>query len=182
MRHTVATVLFLLLALFATAARSADTPLDQLFRQLTATSDPAEGDRIARAIWDVWNRAPDDVTGELVDRGLAALYDLDTYTALAAFNAVIEREPHYAEGWNKRATAYYVIGAFDASIADIARVLQIEPRHFGALATLGMAFDAMGERQLALRAYRGALQINPYLDDVHERADTLQREILAGRT
>ncbi|MGE0260589.1 MAG: hypothetical protein AB7T18_17740 [Alphaproteobacteria bacterium] len=181
MRHALAIFAILLALSAGPAGHAAETRLDDLFRRLAQTHDPAEGDRIARAIWDVWNRAPDEVTGDLMDRGQSALYDLDTDTALAAFNAVVEREPHYAEGWNKRATVYYVIGNFDASIADIARVLQIEPRHFGALAGLGMAYDALNDRRMALRAYRAALQINPYLDDVRERADTLEREILAGQ-
>lgn len=181
MRHAFA-ALFLLLALLAgTDAPAAEAHLDRLFRQLAETRDPVDGDRIAMAIWDIWNRPPDEVTRELLERGQTALYSLDVETAFAAFDAVVEREPHYAEGWNKRATLYYVMGEFDASIADIARVLQIEPRHFGALAGLGMAYDALQDAPMALRAYRAALTINPYLDDVRDRAETLERAIAAGQ-
>ena len=180
MRHAFA-ALVLLLALIAGSAWATDSRLDHLFQQLGQAQDAAEGDRIAMAIVDIWNRPADEVTRELLEHGQSALFELDTKTALAAFDASIEREPNYAEGWNKRATLYYVMGEFDASIADIVQALRLEPRHFGALAGLGMVYDAQAHQQHALHAYRAALTINPYLNDVRKRAETLEREIAASR-
>ena len=125
-------------------------------------------------IWVLWNRADDPETEHLLTEGRAAMEKLEFETALARFNAVIKREPDFAEGWNKRATLYYVMGEFRNSIEDIREVLVREPRHFGALAGLGMNYEALGDDMAALNAWRRALRANPHLQDARTRIKVLE--------
>ncbi len=107
-------------------------------------------------------------------RGGRRWSDSISNTALTRFNAVIAHEPKFAEGWNKRATLYYVMGEYRASIKDIHEVLALEPRHFGALAGLGMNEEALGDDRRALDAWRRALKVNPFLEDAQARVKALE--------
>lgn len=159
------------------AGSSTSASLDRLFGALQATSDPDEANRLTGLIWLIWNHAEDPETDRLMTDGRIAMERLDFETALARFTAVIEREPDFAEGWNKRATLYYVMGRFRDSIRDIDRVLALEPRHFGALAGLGMNLEALGDDRRALDAWRRALKVNPYLQDARIRVKALETSL-----
>jgi tetratricopeptide (TPR) repeat protein len=148
--------------------------LDRLFAALYATTDTREATRLTTMIWGVWNEADDPETNRLLAEGRGAMQKLELETALARFNDVIARDPDFAEGWNKRATLYYVMGKFRASIKDIKEVLAREPRHFGALAGLGMNYEALGDDTAALSAWRRALKANPHLQDAAARIKVLE--------
>ncbi|HWE75032.1 MAG TPA: tetratricopeptide repeat protein [Stellaceae bacterium] len=101
--------------------------------------------------------------------------------ALKSFDALVARAPDFAEGRNKRATVEFLLGDYQASMADIAHTLKLEPRHFGALAALGQVELALGNnKEAALNAFNQALEIDPHLGDVAETADNLKKE-LAGK-
>lgn len=160
------------------AAESASSQaLDRLFDALKGAQDASEGNRLTSLIWQIWNHPEDPETGELMAEGRNALEKLDFYTALNRFDEVIKRAPEMAEGWNKRATVYYVMGDFESSIRDIQQVLRLEPRHFGALAGLGMNYDALGDKQQALNAWRRALDANPHLEDAPVRIRQLEKDL-----
>lgn len=151
--------------------------LDRLFAALHGTVDAEEANRLTSLIWIVWNHAEDPETDRLLTEGNSALERLELETALVRFNAVIERDPEFVEGWNKRATLYYVMGKYRASIDDIQEVLAREPRHFGALAGLGMNYEALGYDRRALNAWRRALKVNPHLSDARVRIKALQTSL-----
>ena len=122
--HTIFIAVFLALAaLPASAGSKTASSLDRLFGALHATTDPDEANRLTGLIWVIWNHAEDPETDRLMTEGREAMERLDFDTALARFTAVVEREPNFAEGWNKRATLYYVMGRYRDSIGDIDRVL-----------------------------------------------------------
>jgi Flp pilus assembly protein TadD len=64
-------------------------------------------------------------------------------------------------------------------MADIARVLTLEPRHWGALAGLGMILDEMGREDEALDAFRASFALNPHQQDVKDAIARLETT-LAG--
>jgi tetratricopeptide (TPR) repeat protein len=76
---------------------------------------------------------------------------------------VIRKKPSFTEAWNKRATAYYLAGRYDESIADCKQVLERNPRHFGALSGLGQIYLALGDDARALAWFRRALAVDPNL-------------------
>ncbi|MBK19344.1 MAG: hypothetical protein CMM52_10975 [Rhodospirillaceae bacterium] len=112
--------------------------------------------------------------------GIGAMGASDGETALTAFNEITTRAPDYAEGWNKRATLFYLAGEHELSIADIKKTLDLEPRHFGALSGLGLVYMALGEERKALDAFEQALEIHPHMEgaDTHIRE---LRDIVKGR-
>jgi Flp pilus assembly protein TadD len=85
--------------------------------------------------------------------------------------------PDWAEGWNKRATVYFMRGDHASSLADIDRVLALEPRHFGALAGQGLIRMAQGNYREALSAFRKALRHNPFLKERFELIPMLERKV-----
>lgn len=167
--------------LFAAPAGMAEpgkaSTLDRLFAALHSAVDPEEANRLTSLIWIVWNHAEDPETDRLLTEGKSALERLEFKTALARFSAIIERDPEFVEGWNNRATLYYVMGEYRASIEDIEEVLAREPRHFGALAGLGMNYEALGYDRRALNAWRRALKVNPHLSDARVRIKALQTSL-----
>lgn len=169
---------FLFLAATASLADTTKTlTLDRLFSALHGASTADEANRLTSLIWVVWHQAEDPETNHLLGEGRVALEALDFKTARARFDAVIAREPNFAEGWNKRATLFYVMGEYRASIKDIHEVLAREPRHFGALAGLGMNYEALGDDRRALNAWRRALRVNPHLQDARTRVKALETSL-----
>jgi tetratricopeptide (TPR) repeat protein len=151
--------------------------LDELFDRLKSTKDEQEGEETVVEIWRVWLQSgtPDldekmERASRLMGAGLATL-------ALPALDDIVKRAPGWAEAWNKRATALYLGGEHDRSLADIERVLALEPRHFGALAGLGLIRIAKEEYREALAAYRRALAVNPFLKERHELIPALERKV-----
>ncbi len=151
--------------------------LDELFGRLKASKDEQEGKAAVAEIWRLWLRSgqPDldetmDQAARLIGAGLPAL-------ALPLLDGLIGRAPDWAEAWNKRATALYLMGEPDRSLADIERVLALEPRHFGALSGLGLIRMGRGEDRAALAAYRRALAVNPFLEERRELIPALERKV-----
>ena len=176
--HTIFIAVFLALAaLPASAGSKTASSLDRLFGALHATTDPDEANRLTGLIWVIWNHAEDPETDRLMTEGREAMERLDFDTALARFTAVVEREPNFAEGWNKRATLYYVMGRYRDSIGDIDRVLDLEPRHFGALSGMGMIYMELGDDEAAVRAMEEALAVNPHMPGVRQQLEALRKKL-----
>ena len=100
--------------------------------------------------------------------------------SLAIFNRIIAKAPDFAEGWNKRATVLYLLGDLEGSVRDIEATLALEPRHFGALAGLGLIYRAIEKPESALKAFEKVLEINPQSLGTHLQVKQLRKE-LKGR-
>ena len=128
---------FLLIGCFvfwasSTWADQNDPELDRLFSALLGVDDLAQGSRITEEIWQRWRQVDDTVIGDLFASGIIAMNAHDLGLALDSFDQVIQKAPEFAEGWNKRATVYYLMGEYNHSVRDIRQTLLLEPRHFGA--------------------------------------------------
>ncbi len=166
------------LALVGAAVRAGqdDPRLNPLFDKLKSGTDE-EARLTERQIWQIWVEHKNPEVARLMQHGMAALSEDDSQEALDTFGQVVRADKNFAEGWNKRATAEFIMGDFDASVADIERTLALEPRHFGALSGLGQIYLAMNKKALALKAMRAALAVDPHLDGVREKADELKKEL-----
>ncbi|MGH6919458.1 MAG: tetratricopeptide repeat protein, partial [Geminicoccaceae bacterium] len=148
-----------------------DLRLNHLFARLQATSSQAEAQAAQQQIWQIWIESDDSSASRLMQRGIQAMATRQHALALEYFDRLVERAPDFAEGWNKRATVYYLLQDYEASVLDIERTLELEPRHFGALSGLGMIYDAIGEPAAALRSYEAAVAINPHLGGTRQRIE-----------
>jgi tetratricopeptide (TPR) repeat protein len=101
----------------------------------------------------------------------------DLATALGIFSELIERAPTFSEAWNKRATAYYQLGDYEASMRDVSVVLELEPRHFAALSGMGLIYTELAADAPALRWFERALKVHPYLRGVPERVAQLRQRL-----
>ena len=159
----------------AVAAAEDTAKLDGLFERLKS-AQAAEAGRIETDIWIEWSKSGSPALDLLLQRGRDAMEMGDTAQAIAHFSAVIDHDPAFAEGWNGRATAYYQAGEFGPSLADIGRVLTLNPRHFGALVGLAAMLEESGNTEKALAAYRAAQDIHPHLDGVAEAIQRLEAQ------
>jgi len=151
--------------------------LDSLFGRLHETHDAREAEIIAGAIWKLWRRSGSPSADLLLVQGRKAINARAFPQALAIFDTVIELKPGFAEAWNERATTYFLMRRFDESLADIKKVLKLEPRHFGALAGRGMILQEMGKKRQALKAFRRALAIYPEMPGPKKAVKELGAEV-----
>ena len=171
-------VIFAVLTPSASAlADQSDKRLPSLFARLKVTKNDFEALSIENEIWGIWMESGDADVDALMERGVGAMNVGDFETALAAFNRVIEVKPKFAEGWNKRATLYYLMQRYDDSVQDIARTLELEPHHFGALSGLGLINGALGRYKVAIDAWEQALEVDPHLAGAKDRIKELRQKL-----
>ncbi len=150
--------------------------LSFLFKQLTSVIDPAEASTAEDCIWSLWmthrNASAERVLNLATDDIAARRFDI----ADTRLTRLLRSCPDFAEAWNKRATLYYMLGRDEESIADIRRVLQLEPRHFGALAGFGEICLEHGDREAALLGFHAALRLHPHLQEIIKTCRRIQNE------
>jgi tetratricopeptide (TPR) repeat protein len=150
--------------------------LEALFRRLASTDDAIEGDTIVDEIWRVWLQSGRSEIDAMMQQALSLLETGEPRAAMTLLDAIVVGAPDWAEGWNKRATVLYLIDEYDRSLADIDRVLALEPRHFGALAGRGLIHIAREDYRAALNDYRRAHAVNPFLKGAAEIIPSLERK------
>jgi tetratricopeptide (TPR) repeat protein len=139
------------------------TMLDTLFAKLQTATDPMAIQSLEGAIWEQWVLVPDGPQRELMMRGIAEMQQRQLKQSVETFSKLIEIAPELSEAWNKRATAYWLLGNFPASLNDICETVKREPRHFGAYSGLGMIRAEMGENGRAVAAFELARRYNPHI-------------------
>lgn len=163
------------------AADQNDPELPALFERLQQDLTPQEAAEVDRRIWILWLHSEDKTVNRLMAQGMVAMQRGALVRALERFNEIVEQAPDFAEGWNKRATVLYMMGRHRESVADVQSVLNLEPRHYGALSGLGMILVAIGREEEALEWLRRALEVNPYLDGVRLLADQIGERLKGKR-
>jgi tetratricopeptide (TPR) repeat protein len=147
--------------------------LDFLFGALKVAPDEASAKIVEDRIWAIWLASGGDTCNLLMSRVKVAV-DAEKYDlAIRLLDAIIELKPNYVEAWNRRATVYFLKKDYGDALADLAKVLTLEPRHFGALTGLGAIMQDLGDEKAALIAFRQALAIDPHLQGVGDKVKTL---------
>jgi len=151
--------------------------LNFLFGALKVAPDDTSAKAIEQRIWAQWMVSTSDTTNLLMSRARTALEAKDTDLAIELLDNIVKIRPDYVEGWNRRATIYYMKKDYGRSLADIREVLRREPRHFGALAGLGLILQDLGDDKRALEAYRRAIDVYPRLQRIPDVVKKLQEEV-----
>jgi Flp pilus assembly protein TadD len=136
--------------------------------------------RAEQAIWRIWSRSGDTETDRMFDAGVTQMQAGELREAVQTFGRVIGRKPEFAEGWNKRATVYFLMGEDDLSLRDCDEVLKRNPQHFGVLAGYGQIWLRKGDAERSLDYFERALALNPNMGGVADTVDAL-RKLLAER-
>jgi len=151
--------------------------LDFLFGALKAAPDEISAKHVDARIWAMWLQTPSDTAALLMSRAKAAADAKKLDVAVKLLDSLIRLRPDYTEAWNRRATIYYLQNDYVRSMQDIQQVLTREPRHFGALAGLGMIMQEIGDEKRALDAFRKALAVNPHMEKVQESVKSLTEKV-----
>jgi tetratricopeptide (TPR) repeat protein len=138
---------------------------DRLLGRL-GDADPQVRESAAQAMWRIWSRSGDPAIDSLFARGVEQMQRAAYEDALTVFNEIVARKPEFAEGWNKRATLYFLLDRNQESLRDCDEVLKRNPNHFGALSGAGQIHLRLDHPQLALEFFRRALKVNPNLDTI----------------
>ena len=153
--------------------------LDALLAELrTSSAEEARG--IQAEIYGIWQEPGSDSMRLLFIRAQTAMSEGRLGVAIDHLDDLVLLAPEFAEGWNARATAHYLAGAYMSSLDDIRETLKREPRHFGALSGRGLVYIAMGKHRLALDSFRQALSVHPHLPAAKRMVRELERRF--GRT
>lgn len=151
--------------------------LDRLFEALKVAPDDESAKYIENRIWAIWLASGSDTANLMMGRVKTAMEAKDFELAIRLLNAIIDMRPNFIEAWNRRATLYYMKKDFTRAIGDIREVLAREPRHFGALAGLGIILQEFGDDKRALDAFRRALAIHPHIERVPDMVKRLSDKI-----
>ena len=151
--------------------------LEFLMGALKAAPDVESAKHVESRIVAIWMRTPSDTAALLMGRARQAMDSGNAEVALKLFDAIIRLRPDYVEAWNKRATLYFMQNDYARSLADIREVLAREPRHFGALAGLGMIMRDVGNERAALAAFRQVLELHPHLGNIPDLVKTLTEKV-----
>ena len=143
--------------------------------------DPLVRGFVESAMWSVWSRSGHEEVDRLFATGVEQMGERRLDAAVETFTRIIERRPDFAEGWNKRATAYYLLGDYRRSLDDCHEVMARNPYHWGALSGYGMIYMQLDQPARALGYLEKALAVNPNLDQVAQTIEALKRLLLQRR-
>jgi len=154
--------------------------LPALFRQLRDSDDLVRA-LTENSIWQTWSRSGDAKVDALFKVGVEQMNQGRTEAAIDTFTEIIRRKPDFAEGWNKRATIYFLVGDYDKSLADCDEVIKRNPQHWGALAGYGQIYVQLDRPEDALTYFQRALAVNPNLQNVENMIQQLKQIVIEKR-
>ncbi|MBL8559279.1 MAG: tetratricopeptide repeat protein [Hyphomonadaceae bacterium] len=156
---------------------TADPALDELFKSLLTAPTAAEASALEEQVWQTWGQSGSATVDVLIERADAAEAAGDKALALSFVDQATSLTPSYAGAWYRRSILRYDADDRAGAIADIQETLKREPRHFGALAGLGLIYEDMGQEKAALEAYRRALEIHPFLETAKQGVARLEPKV-----
>ena len=159
-------------------ATPADLPA--LFKQLRDPDDLVRA-LTENSIWQVWSRSGDKQVDALFSAGVEQMNQGQAQAAIGTFTEIIRLKPDFAEGWNKRATIYFLVGEYDKSLSDCDEVIKRNPQHWGALSGYGQIYVQLDKPEQALVYFQRALTVNPNLQQVENMIQQLKQVVIEKR-
>lgn len=138
--------------------------LNALFDDLRRRDPLRDPDETMELIWSIWIDHRDARAAHRMVAAVEAISAGARDLAKPILDALVEEHPEWAEAWNKRATLAFIERRYNDSIADIARALELEPRHFGAILGFAQICLRHGRLNEAKAAFEVAMQLNPHIN------------------
>lgn len=151
--------------------------LEELYARLAKAKDVNEARGIVQAIERMWLVSGSDTADLLMSRAQEAIQKKNQRLARRMLDKIVDLQPEWSEGWSRRATLRFQNNDLDGAIADIGKVLAIEPRHFRALTGLGFIMKREGFNKQALQAFRKALEVNPQQERIRKEVEQLTQDV-----
>jgi tetratricopeptide (TPR) repeat protein len=136
---------------------------DGLLSDLAQSGSVVEAATITTFLWQLWMAAPDVAAEQMLQDGVGRIRAGDYAGAVAALDPLTVYCPDWAEGWNQRAYAAFLMADFAAALVDLDRALDIDPSHVPALSGKALTLFGLGRDQEARDVLREALTLNPWL-------------------
>ena len=162
-------------AALSPAQKRADE-LDALFARLHQSDSDEAARALEKRIWALWTISDSPTAEALLQQATKAMNDGAPKESLSILNRLVGTYPNFPEAWNRRATLYYLMKRDTEALLDIQRVLDLEPRHFGALAGRGLIYQRQKKFTAARKAFEEALKLNPGLEAVKDAIKELERQ------
>jgi tetratricopeptide (TPR) repeat protein len=134
-----------------------------------------------QGLWLLWSRSGDTGIDLMMADAAEHMQAGRHREAISLLGEVVKRKPDFAEGWNRRATVYFLAGDLQRSIADCGEVLKRNPGHFGALSGLGQIYLQLKDEEKALEWFRRALEVNPNMLSVEMNVRMLEERLKSRR-
>jgi tetratricopeptide (TPR) repeat protein len=157
---------------------SADLPA--LFKVLRDQDDLVRA-LSQNSIWQVWSRSGDPKVDGLFAAGVEQMNHGQGEVAIETFTEIIRLKPDFAEGWNKRATVYFLVGEYDKSLRDCDEVIKRNPQHWGALSGYGQIYLHLDKPEQALAYFERAVAVNPNLHQIEHMIEELKQALIEKR-
>jgi len=156
-------LIILFISSFVSSVQSSqENVLNNLFIQLKKVNNSKSATLLETKIWSIWNKHPtNNKLTERLEFGTELMQYGDYNYALRVFDNIIITDPKWSEAWNKRATVYFLMSQLTDSLDDIDKVLNIEPRHFGALSGQARIFIKLQKYEKAIKSIERALKFYP---------------------
>lgn len=151
--------------------------VDTLLKDLKRQRNERAAERIAARIQNRWAESGSASVDLMMGWAQKAMNERKFDVALDFLDQVVVLKPDYAEGWNRRATAHYLMHNFKMSMSDLDRTLQLEPRHFGALSGIARIMSENGDKELALQAWEKVLAIYPMMRSAQQEVSTITEDL-----
>ena len=119
------------------------------------------------ALWEILTEAPDAAAQEMLDAGMQSIREADYSGALEELNALVAYCPEYAEGYNQRAFASFLLTDYGPALVDLTTTLELFPDHVGAQSGLVLTLIGLGRDDEAQAVLREALTLNPWMPERH---------------
>lgn len=168
-------------AMFSRSQQEQDA-LNELFDVLSRESNSKKAQRTSRQIVQKLTDSGSDSINLLMERASEVMRKDDHAVALDILDQVVTLAPDYAEGWNRRATLFFSMRDFSRSIADVERVLELEPRHYGALSGLAAMLQVLGREKQALEVWYKVLEVYPANEQAQSAVIKLEEKLAGSPT
>ena len=156
--------------------------VDELLGELKRERNPQAARQLANSAMATWSESSSPTINLLMQWSAKAAAEKRNAAALDFIDQAIILKPDFVGAWNQRATLHFTMGNYKKSVSDIEKVLELEPRHFGAIAGLAGILTERGSKDAALKAWERYLEVFPADREAQEIVAKLSEELAGQRT